>query len=328
MCAPSPVRDPMQMSEGAHPIGPLNRCFGSYTGFRVPEALNAQRSVITSTARRPSTVRTVFAQLSQRIEKRPNAPMSLIRIEDFHGMQDESNNSADSVEANEAAEVIDEQGHPPAVADDVLPDSLYLIPVPQRPFFPGQVQPVAMDADECQGAAAAEPAVQSRSCACSSTASARTIRPPAAGLRREPDHLQQGAAAGGAGGGAAAQAHGKGAGAAEQRAGARGGAAEDPRIGRGADAQAAARVLPARAAQGDPEGARHRQGRPHRGGGQVQGAPEEADAHRGGAEAHRRGAGQDVDARDRLARSTPSPATIWTGSRCCPGASTARTSWT
>ncbi len=39
----------------------------------------------------------------------------------------------------------------PAVADDVLPDSLYLIPVPQRPFFPGQVQPVAMDPEEWGG---------------------------------------------------------------------------------------------------------------------------------------------------------------------------------
>ncbi|EED31345.1 ATP-dependent protease La [gamma proteobacterium NOR5-3] len=39
----------------------------------------------------------------------------------------------------------------PAVADDVLPDSLYLIPVPQRPFFPGQVQPVGMDPDEWAG---------------------------------------------------------------------------------------------------------------------------------------------------------------------------------
>ncbi|MFK7831408.1 MAG: endopeptidase La [Congregibacter sp.] len=39
----------------------------------------------------------------------------------------------------------------PAVADDVLPDSLYLIPVPQRPFFPGQVQPVAMGSQEWGG---------------------------------------------------------------------------------------------------------------------------------------------------------------------------------
>ena len=42
-------------------------------------------------------------------------------------------------------------GKTPAVADDVLPDSLYLIPVPQRPFFPGQVQPVAMNLDEWGG---------------------------------------------------------------------------------------------------------------------------------------------------------------------------------
>ncbi|MEM7690894.1 MAG: endopeptidase La [Pseudomonadota bacterium] len=42
-------------------------------------------------------------------------------------------------------------GATPAVADDVLPDSLYLIPVPQRPFFPGQVQPVAMNLEEWGG---------------------------------------------------------------------------------------------------------------------------------------------------------------------------------
>lgn len=39
----------------------------------------------------------------------------------------------------------------PAVADDVLPETLFLIPIPQRPFFPGQVQPVAMDPDEWGG---------------------------------------------------------------------------------------------------------------------------------------------------------------------------------
>ena len=31
----------------------------------------------------------------------------------------------------------------PALADDVLPDTLVLLPLPGRPFFPGQVQPVA-----------------------------------------------------------------------------------------------------------------------------------------------------------------------------------------
>jgi ATP-dependent Lon protease len=35
--------------------------------------------------------------------------------------------------------------HAPAVADDVLPDNLYLMPIPGRPFFPGQVQPVAIN---------------------------------------------------------------------------------------------------------------------------------------------------------------------------------------
>jgi ATP-dependent Lon protease len=36
----------------------------------------------------------------------------------------------------------------PAVADDVLPDTLYLMPIPNRPFFPGQVQPVAINPQE------------------------------------------------------------------------------------------------------------------------------------------------------------------------------------
>ena len=36
----------------------------------------------------------------------------------------------------------------PAVVDDVLPDTLYLMPVPNRPFFPGQVQPVAINPQE------------------------------------------------------------------------------------------------------------------------------------------------------------------------------------
>jgi ATP-dependent Lon protease len=36
----------------------------------------------------------------------------------------------------------------PAVADDVLPDTIYLMPIPNRPFFPGQVQPVAINPRE------------------------------------------------------------------------------------------------------------------------------------------------------------------------------------
>ncbi|MEQ9394798.1 endopeptidase La [Haliea sp.] len=38
--------------------------------------------------------------------------------------------------------------HSPAIANDVLPDTLYLIPIPHRPFFPGQVQPVAINPNE------------------------------------------------------------------------------------------------------------------------------------------------------------------------------------
>jgi ATP-dependent Lon protease len=37
---------------------------------------------------------------------------------------------------------------PPAVADDVLPETLCLMPVPQRPFFPGQVQPVGINPEQ------------------------------------------------------------------------------------------------------------------------------------------------------------------------------------
>ena len=36
----------------------------------------------------------------------------------------------------------------PAVADDVLPDTLYILPIPNRPFFPGQIQPVLIDHEE------------------------------------------------------------------------------------------------------------------------------------------------------------------------------------
>ena len=41
-----------------------------------------------------------------------------------------------------------EEPRAPAVADDVLPDTLYLMPIPNRPFFPGQVQPVAINPQE------------------------------------------------------------------------------------------------------------------------------------------------------------------------------------
>ena len=36
-------------------------------------------------------------------------------------------------------------GHDIAVADDVLPETLYIMPISSRPYFPGQVQPVAVN---------------------------------------------------------------------------------------------------------------------------------------------------------------------------------------
>ncbi|MCX2974807.1 endopeptidase La [Halieaceae bacterium IMCC8485] len=52
-------------------------------------------------------------------------------------------------EVVEAEVMAPEEGtRPPAVADDVLPDTLHLMPIPNRPFFPGQVQPVAINPQE------------------------------------------------------------------------------------------------------------------------------------------------------------------------------------
>jgi len=53
----------------------------------------------------------------------------------------------------EAEDVVTGEADPnaPAVADDVLPETLYLMPVPKRPFFPGQVQPVAINPQEWKG---------------------------------------------------------------------------------------------------------------------------------------------------------------------------------
>lgn len=48
------------------------------------------------------------------------------------------------------AEVViaQDENQTPAVADDVLPDTLYLMPIPNRPFFPGQVQPVGINPED------------------------------------------------------------------------------------------------------------------------------------------------------------------------------------
>jgi len=51
-------------------------------------------------------------------------------------------------EAIESEVMPDEGQGAPAVADDVLPDTLFIMPIPNRPFFPGQVQPVAINTRE------------------------------------------------------------------------------------------------------------------------------------------------------------------------------------
>ncbi|EAQ96052.1 endopeptidase La [Congregibacter litoralis] len=70
-------------------------------------------------------------------------------------MQDEKTDEQESPGLDLSAEIVNDEAvlksSTPAVADDVLPESLYLIPVPQRPFFPGQVQPVGMDLEEWGG---------------------------------------------------------------------------------------------------------------------------------------------------------------------------------
>ncbi|WP_439107960.1 endopeptidase La [Congregibacter sp.] len=70
-------------------------------------------------------------------------------------MQDDKTDDRASPGLDLSAEIVNDEAvlksGTPAVADDVLPDSLYLIPVPQRPFFPGQVQPVGMDPEEWGG---------------------------------------------------------------------------------------------------------------------------------------------------------------------------------
>jgi len=71
-----------------------------------------------------------------------------MRSDDDRGAAQDGNASADDAAD---IEILKGAASTPAVADDVLPDSLYLIPVPQRPFFPGQVQPVALNPDEWGG---------------------------------------------------------------------------------------------------------------------------------------------------------------------------------
>ena len=56
---------------------------------------------------------------------------------------------SDQEQTADAEVLLPEEGQrAPAVADEVLPDTLYLMPIPNRPFFPGQVQPVAINPQE------------------------------------------------------------------------------------------------------------------------------------------------------------------------------------
>ena len=42
------------------------------------------------------------------------------------------------------------QAHDLAVADDVMPDALHIMPIATRPYFPGQVQPVVVNMAQWQ----------------------------------------------------------------------------------------------------------------------------------------------------------------------------------
>ncbi len=59
---------------------------------------------------------------------------------------DREENSQNNTEivSSEQENVTSNKSSAPAVADEVLPDTLVLLPLPGRPFFPGQVQPVAL----------------------------------------------------------------------------------------------------------------------------------------------------------------------------------------
>jgi ATP-dependent Lon protease len=63
-----------------------------------------------------------------------------------HDQSAERDQAAEATEADVVSSLKDRQA--PAVADEVLPDTLYLMPIPNRPFFPGQVQPVAINPEE------------------------------------------------------------------------------------------------------------------------------------------------------------------------------------
>ncbi|MCB5160881.1 endopeptidase La [Marinomonas algarum] len=63
---------------------------------------------------------------------------------DEQTMQEQDDDSV--VEEDNEVVISDPKGL--ALPDDVLPDTLYILPISSRPFFPAQVQPVMVDADQ------------------------------------------------------------------------------------------------------------------------------------------------------------------------------------
>lgn len=64
--------------------------------------------------------------------------------------QEETDHHDSELLAPESHQEVGEQANAPALADEVLPDTLVLLPLPGRPFFPGQVQPVSFNPDSWQ----------------------------------------------------------------------------------------------------------------------------------------------------------------------------------
>ena len=64
--------------------------------------------------------------------------------------QEETDHHDSELLAPEPHQEVGEQANAPALADEVLPDTLVLLPLPGRPFFPGQVQPVSFNPDSWQ----------------------------------------------------------------------------------------------------------------------------------------------------------------------------------
>lgn len=65
---------------------------------------------------------------------------------DDHGDQSGADSRDRDCEADAAVpSVPDPASGTPAIADDVLPEALVMLPLPGRPFFPGQVQPIGLN---------------------------------------------------------------------------------------------------------------------------------------------------------------------------------------